>query len=64
VREEVSEYLKKKVAEMKRLGIKKVNSISKEGFAGDEIIALGQNTIDGVIAICARQRKRNRGAPC
>ncbi len=46
VRDEAKEYLDKKVAEMKKLGVAKVSALSKEGFAGDEIIALGHKTPD------------------
>ena len=47
VRDEAKEYLDKKVAEVKKLGVAKVSALSKEGFAGDEIIALGHKTPDG-----------------
>ena len=74
VRDEANEYLEKKVAEMKKLGVEKVSGLSKEGFAGDEIIAIGAKDPGGFdrhelawalgrAAFCARQRDRNRGAP-
>jgi nucleotide-binding universal stress UspA family protein len=56
VREEASEYLDKKVTELKKLGVAKVSRVTKEGFAGDEIIALGRNTPDGLIAMCSHGR--------
>jgi len=56
VRDEANEYLAKKVAEVKKLGIEKVTSMSAEGFAGDEIIALGRKTPDGLIAMCSHGR--------
>lgn len=56
VRDEANEYLDKKVAEMKQRGVAKVSAISKEGFAGDEIIALGHKTPDGLIAMCSHGR--------
>jgi nucleotide-binding universal stress UspA family protein len=56
VRDEASEYLDKKVAEMKKLGVAKVSAVSKEGFAGDEIIALGRKTADSLIAMCSHGR--------
>jgi nucleotide-binding universal stress UspA family protein len=56
VREEASEYLDKKVTELKKLGVAEVSRVTKEGFAGDEIITLGRNTPDGLIAMCSHGR--------
>jgi len=56
VRDEAKEYLDKKVAEMKTLGVAKVSALSKEGFAGDEIIALARKTADALIAMCSHGR--------
>ena len=56
VRDEANEYLDKKVAELKKLGVEKVTAASKEGFAGDEIIALGKKTPAGLIAMCSHGR--------
>ena len=56
VRDEALEYLDKKVAEVKKLGVEKVSLIAKEGFAGDEIIALGRKTPAGLIAMCSHGR--------
>jgi len=56
VRDEAKEYLDKKVAEVKKLGVAKVSALSKEGFAGDEIIALARKTPDGLIAMCSHGR--------
>ena len=56
VRDEAKEYLDKKVAEVTKLGVAKVSALSKEGFAGDEIIALGHKTPDGLIAMCSHGR--------
>jgi nucleotide-binding universal stress UspA family protein len=56
VRDEAKEYLDKQVAEVKKLGVAKVSALSKEGFAGDEIIALGHQTPDGLIAMCSHGR--------
>ena len=56
VRDEANEYLDKKGAEMKKLGVAKVSGVSKEGFAGDEIIALGRKTPDALIAMCSHGR--------
>ena len=56
VRDEATEYLDKKVAEMKKLGVAKVSAVSKEGYAGDEIIALGHKTPGALIAMCSHGR--------
>jgi nucleotide-binding universal stress UspA family protein len=56
VRDDANEYLEKKVAEVKKLGVDKVTAVSKEGFAGDEIIALGRKTADSFIAMCSHGR--------
>jgi len=56
VRDEAKEYLEKKVAEVKKLGVEKVSMLIKEGFAGDEIITLGRKTPDNLIAMCSHGR--------
>jgi len=56
VRDEANAYLEKKVAEMRSLGVEKVTPLSKEGFAGDEIITLGRNTPNGLIAMSSHGR--------
>jgi nucleotide-binding universal stress UspA family protein len=56
VRDEANEYLEKKVAEVKKLGVEKVAFEIKEGFAGDEIIERARNTPDGLIAMCSHGR--------
>jgi nucleotide-binding universal stress UspA family protein len=56
VRDEANEYLEKKVAEVKKLGVENVSFVTKEGFAADEIIALGAETLDGLIAMCSHGR--------
>jgi nucleotide-binding universal stress UspA family protein len=56
VRDEANGYLAKKVAELKKLGLEKVSSMSAEGFAGDEIIGLGRKTPEGLIAMCSHGR--------
>jgi len=56
VRDEASEYLDKKAAELKKLGVSKISCVTKEGFAGDEIISLGQKTPDNLIAMCSHGR--------
>jgi nucleotide-binding universal stress UspA family protein len=56
VRDEAKEYLEKKVADVKKLGVEKVSMLLKEGFAGDEIITLGRKTPDNLIAMCSHGR--------
>jgi nucleotide-binding universal stress UspA family protein len=56
VRDEAKQYLEKKVAEVKKLGVAKVSAVTKEGFAGDEIIAIGRKTPDNLIAMCSHGR--------
>jgi nucleotide-binding universal stress UspA family protein len=56
VRDEAKEYLDKKAGELKRLGVAKVVCVTKEGFAGDEIIALGRKTADNLIAMSSHGR--------
>ena len=56
VRDEAREYLDKKIAEVKKLGVVKVSAVAKEGFAEDEIIAYGNKTPDGLIAMCSHGR--------
>jgi nucleotide-binding universal stress UspA family protein len=56
VRDEANEYLDKKVAEMKQLGVEKVTTFSKEGFASDEIVALAKKTPAGLITMCSHGR--------
>ena len=56
LRDEAQDYLEKKVAELKRLGIAKVSSITPEGLSADEIIALGRKLPDNLIAMCTHGR--------
>jgi nucleotide-binding universal stress UspA family protein len=56
VRDEAKEYLDKQMAEVKKLGVARVSALSKEGIAGDEIIALGRTTPEAVIAMCSHGR--------
>lgn len=56
VRDEAREYLDKKAADLRRLGVAKVLCVTKEGFAGDEIISLGRTTPDNLIAMCSHGR--------
>jgi nucleotide-binding universal stress UspA family protein len=56
VRDEAREYLEKKAAELKGAGVTKITCVTKEGFAGDEIIALGRKTADNLIAMSSHGR--------
>jgi nucleotide-binding universal stress UspA family protein len=56
VRDEAKEYVERKAGELKTLGVAKVTSAIKEGFAGDEIIALGQKTGDNLVAMSSHGR--------
>ena len=56
MRDDANTYLEKKVADVKKLGVAKVSSLSKEGFAGDEIITFGRKTPDNLIAMCSHGR--------
>ena len=56
VRDEAAQYLDKKAAELKNLGIAKVTCVTKEGLAADEIILLGQKTPDNLIAMSSHGR--------
>jgi nucleotide-binding universal stress UspA family protein len=53
---EAREYLEKKSAELKKLGVPKVTCTTKEGFGADEIISLGRKTPDNFIAMCSHGR--------
>jgi nucleotide-binding universal stress UspA family protein len=55
-REEAQEYLERQAAEVKKLGAPRVVCSTKEGFAGDEIIALGRTTADNLIAMSSHGR--------
>lgn len=55
VRDEAIEYLGKKAAEVKKLGVEKVSYVVKDGFAGDEIIALAQKN-QALIAMSSHGR--------
>src|SRR5262245_45791814 len=56
LREEADEYLEKKAAQVKSLGVEKVRCVTKEGYAGDEIISLAARTPGNLIAMCSHGR--------
>jgi nucleotide-binding universal stress UspA family protein len=56
IREEAVEYLDNKTEEMRRLGIDDVSCLLRDGFAAEEIIAVGQDTPNNLIAMCTHGR--------
>lgn len=56
LRDEAAEYLEKRAADLKRLGVAKVQCVTKEGLAADEIISLGRKTPDNLIAMSSHGR--------
>ena len=55
-RQEAREYLDKKSSELREAGVTKLTCVTKEGFAGDQIIALGRKTADNLIAMSSHGR--------
>jgi nucleotide-binding universal stress UspA family protein len=55
-RDEAREYLEKKVAELKTLGVERVSCIAREGLSADEIIKIGHEAPGNLIAICSHGR--------
>lgn len=56
MRDEAVAYLEKKTEATKKLGVEKVRYIAKYGIAADEIISLGRETPDNLIAMCTHGR--------
>ena len=56
MRGEAVKYLEQKAADLKRLGVAKVQCVTKEGLAADEIISLGRKTPDNLIAMSSHGR--------
>jgi nucleotide-binding universal stress UspA family protein len=56
VKDEATEYLKNKTAELKGQGLAKVSYVAKAGLSADEIIAIGRGTPDNLIAMCSHGR--------
>ena len=56
LRDEVVAYLEKKTEATKKLGVESVRYIAKYGIAADEIISLGRETPDNLIAMCTHGR--------
>ena len=56
IKKEAESYLSKKVEELKRKEIEKVSYVLPEGYAADEIVALGRKTPDNLIGMCTHGR--------
>jgi nucleotide-binding universal stress UspA family protein len=56
IKDEATTYLEKKTEELKRKGTEKVSFLVKEGLGADEIISLGRQTPDNLIAMCTHGR--------
>jgi nucleotide-binding universal stress UspA family protein len=56
VKDEATDYLEKKTAELKGQGVAKVSFVAKEGSSADEIIAFGRARPDNLIAMCSHGR--------
>lgn len=54
--DEAVEYLEKKTEELKHKGVANVSFVAPEGYAADEIIALGRKTPDSFIAMSTHGR--------
>ncbi|HET8564829.1 MAG TPA: universal stress protein, partial [Candidatus Binatia bacterium] len=50
------DYLEKKAAEIKNLGVEKISCVNKEGLSADEIIKMARETPDCLIAMCSHGR--------
>ena len=53
LREETSDYLEGKTAELKRQGVAAVSYVAREGLSADEIIKFARATPDNLIAMCS-----------
>ncbi|HEX6436217.1 MAG TPA: universal stress protein [Candidatus Binatia bacterium] len=56
LKDEAQSYLEGKVAELKRNGIEKLSFVISDGSGAGEIIALGRQTPDNLIAMCTHGR--------
>jgi nucleotide-binding universal stress UspA family protein len=56
LKDEAQSYLANKVQELRRKGIDKVFFAIRDGFAADEIVALGRETSDNLIAMSTHGR--------
>jgi nucleotide-binding universal stress UspA family protein len=56
LREEAQDYLEKKSAELKRLGVQEVVCEVKEGLSADQIIKIARAIPDNLVAMCSHGR--------
>lgn len=56
IKDEATAYLETKTEELKGRGVEKVSFLVKEGLSADEIIAIGRQTPDNLIAMCTHGR--------
>jgi nucleotide-binding universal stress UspA family protein len=56
VKDDATEYLKNKTAQLNGQGLAKVSYVAKEGLSADEIIAIGRATPENLIAMCSHGR--------
>ena len=56
VGDEAREYLEREAAALKKLGLAKITCVTKEGFAGDEIIAMARQSAGSLIAMSSHGR--------
>ncbi|HXG52696.1 MAG TPA: universal stress protein [candidate division Zixibacteria bacterium] len=56
LRDEARDYLDKITQDLKARGVARVSSVVPEGYAADEIIALGRRLPDNLIAMCTHGR--------
>jgi len=56
IKDDVCDYLDKKAAEVRALGVDKVSCIAVEGVSADEILRIGGATPECIIAMCSHGR--------
>ena len=56
VKDDARDYLDKKAAEIKALGVDDMSCVTKEGLGADEIIKLASEASDRLIALCSHGR--------
>jgi nucleotide-binding universal stress UspA family protein len=56
IKDEATSYLEKKTEELKGKGFEKISFLVKEGLSADEIISIGRQTPDNLIAMCTHGR--------
>lgn len=56
IKDEATAYLEKKTEEIKGKGFEKISFLVKEGLSADEIISIGRQTPDNLIAMCTHGR--------